>query len=111
MAELTVLALRDMEHPCITKVLDVVETEDVMIIVKEYAEGGELFAQVVDDYKKNKLSERKAKFQFFQVVNAVKYFHSNKVCQVCHRDLKLENLLLADSCLPGPGGSGHGEDR
>ena len=91
MAEVTVLA--DMEHPCITKVEEVVEAEDMMIIVMEFANGGELFDQVVKDYKANDLNERKAKFQFYQVVDTVKYMHSK---QVCHRDLKLENLLLAE---------------
>jgi len=90
MAEVTVLA--DMEHPCITKVEEVVEAEDLMIIVMEFANGGELFDQVVKDYKANDLYERKAKLQFYQVVDTVKYMHSK---QVCHRDLKLENLLLA----------------
>eukprot|EP00092_Neocalanus_flemingeri_P085896 GFUD01108151.1.p1 GENE.GFUD01108151.1~~GFUD01108151.1.p1 ORF type:complete len:278 (+),score=109.41 GFUD01108151.1:92-835(+) len=62
----------------------------------EFAKGGELFDQVVEDYKRNRLNERTAKLQFYQVVDTVRYLHSK---QVCHRDLKLENLLLAE---PGP---------
>ena len=94
MAEVNVLA--DIQHPCITVVEEVVnvQDEDLLVIVMEYAEGGELFDQVVEDFQKNCMDERKAKFQFYQVVDAVKYLHSN---QVCHRDLKLENLLLAHS--------------
>jgi len=94
MTEVNVLA--DIQHPCITVVLEVVavQEEDLLVIVMEYAEGGELFDQVVKDYKDNDLDERKAKFQFFQIVDAVNYLHSK---QVCHRDLKLENLLLAQS--------------
>jgi len=92
MREVNVLA--DIQHPCITKVLDVVDAQedDLLVIVMEYAEGGELFDQVVEDYKNNHLDERKAKFQFLQIVDAVDYLHSKNVC---HRDLKLENLLLA----------------
>ena len=55
MAEVTVLA--DMEHPCITKVEEVVESEGLMIIVMEFAKGGELFGQLVEDYKNNNLNE------------------------------------------------------
>ena len=91
MSEVNVLA--GLEHPCITKVEEVIEDNTSMTIVMEFARGGELFDRVVDDYRKNKLTERMAKLRFYQVVEAVRYLHSNNVC---HRDLKLENLLLAD---------------
>jgi len=92
MAEVNVLA--DIRHPCITLVHEVVDMqdEDLLVIVMEYAEGGELFDQVVEDFKNNDIDERKSKFQFYQIVDAVKHLHSN---HICHRDLKLENLLLA----------------
>ena len=84
--------LADISHPCIIKVEEVVETEKLFIIVMEFASGGELFDQVLRDEKKKQLSEDTAKFQFYQVVECVRFLHSR---QVCHRDLKLENLLLA----------------
>jgi len=92
MAEVNVLG--DIQHPCITVVHEVVDIqdEDLLVIVMEYAEGGELFDQVLEDSEKNNLDERKAKFLFYQVVDAVKHLHNN---HICHRDLKLENLLLA----------------
>jgi len=92
MAEVNVLG--NIQHPCITVVHEVVDIqdEDLLVIVMEYAEGGELFDQVLEDSEKNNLDERKAKFLFYQVVDAVKHLHNN---HICHRDLKLENLLLA----------------
>ena len=58
----------------------------------EYIREDDLFDKVVDDYNKKNLTEKMAKFQFYQIVKAIRYLHSR---QVCHRDLMLENLLLA----------------
>ena len=57
----------------------------------EYTREDELFDRVVDDYNKKNLTERMAKFQFYQTVEAVRYLHSGKVCL---RELKLD--LFAD---------------
>ena len=43
----------------------------------------------------DRLSERTAKIQFYQIVDAVSYLHRKNVC---HRDLKLSNILE----FPGP---------
>lgn len=93
-SEVEVLA--DLSHVCITKVEEVVETETLLVIVMELATGGELFDQVLGDKRNKQLQEDTAKFQFYQLVDTTKYLHSK---QVCHRDLKLENLLLS---TPGP---------
>ena len=94
MKEVTIL--QDLQHPCITKVLEVVEDETMFVIGMEYAAGGELFDQVVADHDAYILSEETAKLQFFQVSHTIAYLHSKNVC---HRDLKLENNLLME---PGP---------
>lgn len=66
----------------------VFENKDKMVLVMEIAAGGELY-----DY----LSERKcledteARRIFRQVATATFYCHKNNIC---HRDLKLENILL-----------------
>ena len=56
--------LQRLQHPCITKVLEVVEDKNILMIVMEYAAGGEVFDQVVNDHENNKLAEKIAKLQF-----------------------------------------------
>ena len=55
----------------------------------EYADGGTLLQRL--DY--DGMPEDRAKFFFVQLIAGVKYLHSKSVM---HRDLKLENLLVAD---------------
>lgn len=59
-----------------------------MVLVMEFAAGGELY-----DYlsERKVLSEEEARRIFRQVATAVYYCHKHKIC---HRDLKLENILL-----------------
>ncbi|GFX40174.1 NUAK family SNF1-like kinase 2 [Trichonephila clavipes] len=54
----------------------------------QYASGGELY-----DYLgcHQLLPEAEARRLFRQIVSAIYYCHKNKIC---HRDLKLENVLL-----------------
>merc|ERR1719450_816891 len=83
-----------LNHPCIIKVKDVFDEEEMLVIVMEYASGGELFYQVVKESNNGAMVEAKAKFRFYQISHAIAYLHRNKVC---HRDLKLENILMMNS--------------
>lgn len=58
----------------------------------EYAAGGELY-----DYlsERKVLVEDEARRIFRQIATASYYCHKHKIC---HRDLKLENILLDDKC-------------
>merc|ERR550514_1318878 len=59
----------------------------------ELAQDGELFSRVINA---GSLSEEQARPYFKQLMEAVAYLHSQGVV---HRDLKLENVLLAnDKC-------------
>lgn len=59
-----------------------------MVLVMEFAAGGELY-----DYlsERKVLAEEEARRVFRQISTAVYYCHKHKIC---HRDLKLENILL-----------------
>ena len=57
-------------------------------LVMEYASGGELFTQVANG---GAMSEDRARQYFKQIVSAAGHCHSQGIC---HRDLKLENILL-----------------
>ncbi|XP_011062803.1 PREDICTED: serine/threonine-protein kinase Chk2-like isoform X3 [Acromyrmex echinatior] len=83
--------LRKLKHPCIIPLKDIFDTTEVMYIILELMEGGELFDRI---RSKGKLSESCAKLIFYQVVHAVYYLHRQGIT---HRDLKPENILLKDN--------------
>lgn len=64
---------------------------DVLYVVLELAEGGDLFDYVFT-YGQG-FSEKIARFYFSKLIDALDFMHANNVV---HRDLKLENLLLGE---------------
>ena len=82
--------LKSLNHKNIVKILNCYTLPNMeVIIVMEFLEGGELLDYVLE---KGRLDESESRFFFKQVVDAVFYIHQQKLI---HRDLKLENLLLA----------------
>ncbi|KHN74812.1 NUAK family SNF1-like kinase 1 [Toxocara canis] len=77
-----------LKHPNIIQIFEVFENRDKIILVMEYASGGELY-DYVSTY--GSLPEPEARRIFRQITSAVLYCHKHKVA---HRDLKLENILL-----------------
>ncbi|XP_026055120.1 NUAK family SNF1-like kinase 1 [Carassius auratus] len=75
-------------HPHIIRLYEVFESRERIVMVMEYASGGELYDYIQD---KQRLSEEEARHFFRQITSAVQYCHRNGVV---HRDLKLENILL-----------------
>ncbi|XP_016421948.1 NUAK family SNF1-like kinase 1, partial [Sinocyclocheilus rhinocerous] len=75
-------------HPHIIRLYEVFESRERIVMVMEYASGGELYDYIQD---KQRLSEEEARHFFRQITSAVQYCHKNGVV---HRDLKLENILL-----------------
>ncbi|CAG9861701.1 unnamed protein product [Phyllotreta striolata] len=80
--------LKKLKHPHITRLYQLMETNQTIYLVTEYASKGEIFDYLVS---KGRMSESEAKRIFNQIVSAVSYCHSQGVV---HRDLKAENLLL-----------------
>ncbi|KAG7165109.1 serine/threonine-protein kinase Chk2-like isoform X2 [Homarus americanus] len=81
--------LQSVDHPCIIRLQDVIETPEKMYIIMELAEGGELFDRLAAN---GRLPEATVKFYFFQLALAVQYLHMKSIT---HRDIKPENILLA----------------
>ncbi|KAL2103776.1 hypothetical protein ACEWY4_000644 [Coilia grayii] len=77
-----------LSHPNIIQMHEVFECRDKIVIVMEYASGGELYDYV---QQRQRLSETEARNLFRQITSAVHYCHKSGVV---HRDLKLENILL-----------------
>ncbi|XP_071957874.1 serine/threonine-protein kinase SIK2-like [Antedon mediterranea] len=80
--------MKNLNHPHVIKLYQVMETKSMLYLVTEYAQNGEMF-----DYldKNGRMSEKEAGQKFGQIVSAVDYCHKHNVV---HRDLKAENLLL-----------------
>ena len=80
--------MKKLNHPNITKILEMFEDDEYYLIAMEYINGGNLFSFVK---KRRKLSEKTAKFLFRQIILGIKHIHSQKIV---HRDIKLENILI-----------------
>ncbi|KXJ77816.1 hypothetical protein RP20_CCG006465 [Aedes albopictus] len=83
--------MSSVQHPNIIHIYEVFENREKMVLVMEFAAGGELY-----DYlsERKVLSEEEARRIFRQVATAIYYCHKHKIC---HRDLKLENILLDEN--------------
>ncbi|QFZ29815.1 putative serine threonine-kinase [Clavispora lusitaniae] len=82
---------RQLRHKNIVKLYEVVRTETHLWMVLEYCEGNELYHYI---YEQKRLDIDVCRHLFYQIVEAMRYVHS---LNLCHRDLKLENILLADT--------------
>jgi len=83
-----VAILREIAHPNIVRLHEMIETDRQIGIILEYASGGELFDYILNH---RYLKDNAARRLFAQLVSGVGYLHKKGIV---HRDLKLENLLL-----------------
>ena len=88
--EREILIHRTMSHPNIVKFKAVTLTASDLVILMEYASGGELFQHI---QRRGRIPEVEARYFFQQLICGVAYCHQKGVC---HRDLKLENALLTN---------------
>ncbi|TPX40198.1 hypothetical protein SeLEV6574_g06739 [Synchytrium endobioticum] len=75
------------KHPHIVRCIQTFETSSQLVLVLEYIAGGDLFDYIVQ----GKCTVEDARDIFYELTSAVAYLHSRRIC---HRDLKLENVLL-----------------
>lgn len=77
-------------HPNVVTLCDVCfdEQREFLCLVMELGEGRDLFESILSS---GRLSEEQAASWFYQIAVAVRWVH---IMGVCHRDLKLENVLL-----------------
>eukprot|EP00931_Biecheleriopsis_adriatica_P055271 TRINITY_DN32627_c0_g1_i1.p1 TRINITY_DN32627_c0_g1~~TRINITY_DN32627_c0_g1_i1.p1 ORF type:complete len:1149 (+),score=190.69 TRINITY_DN32627_c0_g1_i1:144-3449(+) len=75
-------------HPNIIQLFEVVESSTQLVLVMEFAAGGDLLKFV---RQRRRLAELDAKELYKQLMDGLAHIHMMKVV---HRDIKLENLLL-----------------
>jgi len=85
-----VVIQRQLEHEHIVKLHEVCETETKIVIVLEYVEGSRLLDYVI---KYSPFTEKKSIIMMKQLLEATIYLHKKGFI---HRDLKLENIMIAD---------------
>lgn len=83
---------RQLHHPHVAQLFEVIATEQSIWLVTELCAGGELFDYLAE---KGRLAEGHARALFGQLCLAVAYIHEKGIV---HRDLKLENVLLDERC-------------
>jgi serine/threonine protein kinase len=76
-------------HPHILQAIDVFDTARTVVLVAELCQRGD----AVDFLSADTLSERACLRLSDDLLSAVEYLHMN---HLCHRDIKLDNLLITD---------------
>jgi len=83
-----------LKHTNIIRLQHHTESVNHVVLVFEVMEGGDLYRYLTARGRtpaEVALSEDQARLLFQQLINAVSYAHNQ---HICHRDLKLENILL-----------------
>ncbi|XP_031729551.1 serine/threonine-protein kinase 17A isoform X1 [Anarrhichthys ocellatus] len=91
--EIAVLELAT-ASPRVVNLHQVYEMASEMVLVLEFAAGGEIFNQCVSDEEDEAFSEEDVKRLMRQILEGVSFLHQNNVV---HLDLKPQNVLLTSS--------------
>ncbi|KAG1381285.1 hypothetical protein G6F61_003298 [Rhizopus arrhizus] len=82
--------MRLLNHPNIIHVKDMLATDDSFYLLMEYAPGGTLGNHLA---RHRCLGETETRYFARQIVSAMDYMHRNSIV---HRDLKIDNIMLAE---------------
>ncbi|RKP20317.1 kinase-like protein, partial [Rozella allomycis CSF55] len=83
--------IREMNHPFLMKLHQSFQTDTELFLVIDYYPGGDLATQLARFYK---FDEERARFYAAEMILGIKELHRNGVV---YRDLKPENVLLANT--------------
>eukprot|EP01064_Diplonema_japonicum_P025234 TRINITY_DN3631_c0_g1_i1.p1 TRINITY_DN3631_c0_g1~~TRINITY_DN3631_c0_g1_i1.p1 ORF type:complete len:441 (+),score=89.07 TRINITY_DN3631_c0_g1_i1:611-1933(+) len=88
MLQREIATMKQLQHPNVLRLIDVMETGKHFYLVIELATGGELLDQITNE---RRFKEDTARKYFRQLIMGVQYCHQRGIV---HRDLKPQNLLL-----------------
>lgn len=77
-------------HDFLIQLYEIIEMPQELYLIMEYANGGDLFQEIVD---RERIPEADSATYYYQILQGVRYLHS---LGITHRDLKPENILLDD---------------
>ena len=81
--------LKQLDNVNIMKLYEVIKTDKFNYLIMEYIEGISLL-EIIKKEKNHFIEEKRALKIFAQIVKAIEYCQSKNIC---HRDIKLENVL------------------
>ena len=82
--------LKQLNHVNIMKLYDVIGTQNYLYLILEYIDGISLLEKIQESPNR-KIPENECKILFRQIVKAILYCQNKNIC---HRDIKLENILV-----------------
>ena len=83
--------MKDLDHPNIVQIFEVLMSTEYLYIVMDFVSGGELYSKIT---RTGKLSDKECRRYVRQLCSALNYCHARNVC---HRDIKPENILLDEN--------------
>ena len=85
--------LMTVDHPNVIGFISAFESEEHFYILMEHCQGGNLLERLKE---KQRFNEEEATSILYQLLKALSYLHAN---EICHRDVKLANVLLSGSIV------------
>ena len=82
--------LRQLDHPNIVRLHEILKDNAHVHLVMDYCAGGELFAQINEA---EKVEEKYAATIMQQLLYAIAYLHDRRIC---HRNVRPDNFLFAE---------------
>jgi len=89
------LALKELDHPNLIRAYELIEDDSAFYIITDLCQGGDMLDEL-DKLEESGgfLKEEDAAVLVNNILSCINYCHQKGLC---HRDLKLENILLHDS--------------